>query len=212
MNEQKKNDERILLKEIHHRVKNNLNIIIGILELQSQNLEDPIVKEMFRESIDRIRTMAIIHEYLYRSENQSVIDLSAYIESLADNLLSVYADARREIIINYRLDSVITDFDIAIPVGLLVNEVVTNSIKHAFMERPAGNIDIILEKSEFKINLTIKDNGVGTPLNVDFENSKTLGLQLIKLLVTQLNGNYKIYREDGTTVQFEIPFKELKSN
>lgn len=212
MNEQKKNDERILLKEIHHRVKNNLNIIIGILELQSQNLEDPIVKEMFRESIDRIRTMAIIHEYLYRSENQSVIDLSAYIESLADNLLSVYADARREIIINYRLDSVITDFDIAIPVGLLVNEVVTNSIKHAFMERPAGNIDNILEKSEFKINLTIKDNGVGTPLNVDFENSKTLRLQLIKLLVTQLNGNYKIYREDGTTVQFEIPFKELKSN
>lgn len=208
--EKKKSDEKILLKEIHHRVKNNLNIIIGLLELQSQNIEDVAVKEMFRESINRIRSMAIIHEYLYRSENQSAIDLSLYIESLADNLLAVYADTKKELMINYTMDSVFTDFDIAIPVGLIVNEIITNSIKHAFIERPKGKIDISLEKNNSKIKLTIKDDGIGVPVNLDIENSKSLGLQLIKLLVSQLNGDYKIYREDGTTVQIEIPFKELK--
>lgn len=208
--EKKKSDEKILLKEIHHRVKNNLNIIIGLLELQSQNIEDVAVKEMFRESINRIRSMAIIHEYLYRSENQSAIDLSLYIESLADNLLAVYADTKKELMINYKMDSVFTDFDIAIPVGLIVNEIITNSIKHAFIERPKGKIDISLEKNKSKIKLTIKDDGIGVPVNLDIENSKSLGLQLIKLLVSQLNGDYKIYREDGTTVQIEIPFKELK--
>ncbi|MEP0862218.1 MAG: sensor histidine kinase [Ignavibacterium sp.] len=208
--EKKKGDEKILLKEIHHRVKNNLNIIIGLLELQSQNIEDVAVKEMFRESINRIRSMAIIHEYLYRSENQSAIDLSLYIESLADNLLAVYADTKKELMINYKMDSVFTDFDLAIPVGLIVNEIITNSIKHAFIERPKGKIDISLEKNKSKIKLTIKDDGIGVPVNLDIENSKSLGLQLIKLLVSQLNGDYKIYREDGTTVQIEIPFKELK--
>lgn len=208
--EKKKSDEIILLKEIHHRVKNNLNIIIGLLELQSQNIEDVAVKEMFRESINRIRSMAIIHEYLYRSENQSAIDLSLYIESLADNLLAVYADIKKELMINYKMDSVFTDFDLAIPVGLIVNEIITNSIKHAFIERPKGKIDISLEKNNSKIKLTIKDDGIGVPVNLDIENSKSLGLQLIKLLVSQLNGDYKIYREDGTTVQIEIPFKELK--
>lgn len=208
--EKKKNDEKILLKEIHHRVKNNLNIIIGLLELQSQNIEDVAVKEMFRESINRIRSMAIIHEYLYRSENQSAIDLSLYIESLADNLLAVYADTKKELMINYKMDSVFTDFDIAIPVGLIVNEIITNSIKHAFIERPKGKIDISLEKNNSKIKLTIKDDGIGVPVNLDIENSKSLGLQLIKLLVSQLNGDYKIHRDDGTTVQIKIPFKELK--
>ncbi|AFH50874.1 Signal transduction histidine kinase [Ignavibacterium album JCM 16511] len=178
--------------------------------MQSQNIQDVGVKEMFRESINRIRSMAIIHEYLYRSDNQSEIDLSLYIESLADNLLSVYADTKKELIINYSMDNVFTDFDIAIPVGLIVNEIVTNSIKHGFLERPKGKIDIFLEKNKSKIKLTIRDNGVGIPVNLDVDYSKTLGLQLIKLLVTQLNGEYKIYREDGTTVQIEIPFKELK--
>ncbi len=204
--EKKKGDEKILLKEIHHRVKNNLNIIIGLLELQSQNIEDVAVKEMFRESINRIRSMAIIHEYLYRSENQSAIDLSLYIESLADNLLAVYADTKKELMINYKMDSVFTDFDLAIPVGLIVNEIITNSIKHAFIERPKGKIDISLEKNKSKIKLTIKDDGIGVPVNLDIENSKSLGLQLIKLLVSQLNGDYKIYREDGTTVQIENSF------
>lgn len=208
--DEKRHDDRILLKEIHHRVKNNLNIIIGLLELQSQNIEDVAVKEMFRESINRIRSMAIIHEYLYRSDNQSEIDLSLYIESLADNLLSVYSDTKRELIINYNMDNILTDFDIAIPVGLIVNEIVTNSIKHGFLERPKGKIDIFLEKNKSKIKLTIRDDGIGIPVNLDVENCKTLGFQLIKLLVAQLSGDYKIFREEGTTVQIEIPFKELK--
>jgi two-component sensor histidine kinase len=210
MNEpdESKNKEKFLLKEIHHRVKNNLNIIIGLLELQSQNIEDLYVKEMFRESINRIRSMAIIHEYLYRSDNQSKIDLSVYIESLADNLLSVYADNKRELLINYSLDNLMVDFDIAIPIGLIVNEVVTNSIKHAFLEKEKGRIDISLEKKDHAINLILKDDGIGIPVNFDIENNKTLGLQLVKLLVNQLNGKYKIYREDGTAVQIEIPFIE----
>lgn len=210
MNEpdENKSKEKILLKEIHHRVKNNLNIIIGLLELQSQNIEDLSVKEMFRESINRIRSMAIIHEYLYRSDNQSRIDLSVYIESLADNLLLVYAENKRELLINYSLDNLLVDFDIAIPIGLIVNEVVTNSIKHAFLDKEKGRIDIALEKKTHTINIIIKDDGIGIPVNFDIDNNKTLGLQLVKLLVNQLNGKYKIYREEGTTVQIEIPFIE----
>lgn len=203
-----KSKEKNILKEIHHRVKNNLNIIIGLLELQSQNIEDLSVKEMFRESINRIRSMAIIHEYLYRSDNQYKIDLSVYIESLADNLLSVYAENNRELLINYSLDNLMVDFDIAIPIGLIVNEVVTNSIKHAFLDNVMGRIDIALEKKAHTINIIIKDDGIGIPVNFDIDNNKTLGLQLVKLLVNQLNGKYKIYREKGTTVQIEIPFIE----
>lgn len=210
MNEldENKGKEKNLLKEIHHRVKNNLNIIIGLLELQSQNIEDLSVKEMFRESINRIRSIAIIHEYLFRSDNQSRIDLSVYIESLADNLLLVYTENKRKLLINYSLDNLLVDFDIAIPIGLIVNELVTNSIKHAFIDDENGRIDIMLERKYQTINLILKDNGIGIPVNSDFENNKTLGLQLVKLLVNQLNGKYKIYREDGTTVQIEIPFIE----
>ncbi|WP_304130231.1 sensor histidine kinase [Ignavibacterium album] len=210
--EKNKNEEHLLLKEIHHRVKNNLNIIIGLLELQIQNVEDNAVKEMFRQSINRIRSMAIIHEYLYRNDSKSSIELPVYIESLTDTLISVYADYRRELIINYSMDKVITDFEVAIPVGLIVNELVTNSIKHAFIDRQKGIIDIYLEKKDKQIILTIKDNGIGIPVNLDIENSKTLGLQLVRLLVDQLSGNYKIFREEGTKVQIEIPFKELKVN
>jgi two-component sensor histidine kinase len=210
--EKKISNDHLLLKEIHHRVKNNLNIIIGLLELQAQNIQDESVKELFRESINRIRSMAIIHEYLYRHDSHSQIDLSVYIESLTDNLLSVYADSRRELLINYSLDNIATDFDIAIPIGLIVNEVVTNSIKHAFIDKQKGVIDINLEKRDNQIILAIKDNGIGIPVNLDIENIKTLGLQLIKLLVDQLNGKYRMIRENGTTVQIEIPFKEPKSN
>ena len=96
----------------------------------------------------------------------------------------------------------------AIPIGLIVNEVVTNSIKHAFLEKEKGRIDISLEKKDHAIVLILKDDGIGIPVNFDIENNKTLGLQLVKLLVNQLNGKYKIYREDGTAVQIEIPFIE----
>lgn len=210
--DKKTSDENLLIKEFHHRVKNNLNIIIGLLELQIQNVEDIAVKEMFRQSINRIRSMAIIHEYLYRNDGHSKIDLSVYIESLTDNLISVYAEYRKELIVNYSMDKIMIDFDIAIPMGLIVNELVTNSIKHGFIDRQKGIIDIHLLKKENEIVLIVKDNGIGIPVNLDIENIKTLGLKLIKLLVDQLKGKYKIFRETGTTVQIEIPFKESKSN
>jgi len=199
-------DDKNLLKEIHHRVKNNLNIIIGLLELQSQNIEDWSVKEMFRESINRVRTMAIIHEYLYRSDNQSSIDLSVYVESLIDNLLSVYADNRKELMVNYVLDNILVEVDIAIPIGLIVNEIITNSIKHAFADRQKGSIDINIERKSNFISVIIKDDGIGIPVNFDMDSNNTLGVQLIKLLVGQLEGKVNITREEGTKVQIEIPF------
>ncbi len=199
-------DERIVIKEAHHRFKNNLNIIIGLLELQSQMVEDSSVKELFRESINRIRSLAIIHEYLYRSDNYSAVDLSVYLESIADNLLSVYAASKKEFIINYRIDNIIVELDMAIPIGLLVNEIISNAIKHAFIDRQKGRIDITLEKQNNSLKLTVKDDGVGFPVNVSPEDNKTLGLKLINLLVMQLNGKYEIIREVGTTVQIKIPF------
>lgn len=203
----KQESEKTLLKEIHHRVKNNLNIIIGLLELQSQNVEDNSVKEMFRESINRIRSMAIIHEYLFRSDVKDEIDLSDYIESLVDNLILTYADGKRELIVNYKTEKIRATIDMAIPIGLITNEAVTNSIQHAFPDKDKCHIEISLEKTNGKLILQIKDDGIGIPVNIEKENSKTLGFRLIQLLSGQLQGNYKIYNENGSVVTVEIPFK-----
>lgn len=213
--EQKNNSENkidadsatVSLKEIHHRVKNNLNIIIGLLELQSQNVEDITIREMFRESINRIRSMAIIHEYLYRRENQKEIDLAVYFESLVDNLVLTYSDGKKELIVNYKNENIMVPVDIAIPLGLIVNEVVTNSIQHAFINKNKCHIDIQLTQGNNHLLLIIRDDGIGMPVDFDAENSKSLGFRLIKLLVGQLVGTFNIYRENGTVVQIEIPFK-----
>lgn len=206
-NKQGSESSTVSLREIHHRVKNNLNIIIGLLELQSQNIEEITIREMFRESINRIRSMAIIHEYLYRSENQREIDLAVYIESLVDHLISTYSDGKRELIVSYKNENIMVSIDTAIPLGLIVNEVVTNSIKHAFIDKNKCHIEIQLRNEKNNLLIIITDDGVGIPVNLDVENSKSLGMRLIKLLVGQLAGTYNIYRANGTVVQIEIPFK-----
>lgn len=199
-------EKELLLKEIHHRVKNNLNVVIGLLELQMESISDEILKEAFSDSTKRIRSMALIHEHLYQNKDLSGIQLARYLEHLVDYIVSSHTDKSKQILTDYSLENIFIGIDQAIPCGLIVNEVVTNSIKYAFAGKHKGKIAVKLTKLENDfIKLDIIDDGVGLPEDFNLENSSSLGLQLINLLIQQLKAVYEIKKNGGTSVQ--ITFK-----
>lgn len=202
-------EKDILLKEIHHRVKNNMQVISSILNLQSSYVEDENTLRILQESRNRIRSMAMIHESLYRRDDFSSIDFSGYIENLVYNLISSYSIGQK-IKINKNLERVSIDLDQAIPCGLLVNEVITNALKYAWEEEGAGSIDIKLKKEGKMILLEIADNGKGLPEEFDSIKSDTLGLQLIITLVEQLEGELNVDISKGT--KYLIKFEDIKPN
>lgn len=209
-------EKEMLLREVHHRVKNNLQIMSSLLNLQSGNIEDEGVVEIFKDSQSRIKSMALIHGKLYQSENMVSINFGEYIQSLVLNLLGTYAPYKG-ITPEIKTSDILFDIDTAIPCGLIVNELVMNSIKHAFPH--AGNKSISVPKEEYKINielykeedhykLIVGDNGRGIPEDLEISKAETLGLQLVNNLVNQLDGKIDINRSNGT--KFIITFKELK--
>jgi len=196
-------EKEVLLKEIHHRVKNNMQIISSLLNLQSKCLEDENAARILKESRDRVKSMAIVHEKLYQSSDLSRIDFSEYTKKLVYDLLSSYGVNSKFIKDSIKVENILLDINFAIPCGLIINELVSNSIKHAF---PNGRGEISVEfylKSNKHI-LIIADNGVGFPEDLDFQNTETLGLRLVNALVTQLYGKIELYRDEGTT--FKIIF------
>ena len=199
-------EKEILLKEVHHRVKNNLQIISSLLSLQSVALGDKEAASAFINSQHRIRSMALIHEMLYQSEDFSRISLSSYIQKLAYNLLRSYNVDTSKIRLNIEADQAFLDIEHAIPCGLILNELMTNSIKYAFVNKQEGNISIKLQKNVVtgKYVLTIGDDGDGLPAGIDLGNLKTLGMELVATLVGQLDGTIELDREAGTT--FRITF------
>ncbi len=202
-------EKEIMLREIHHRVKNNLQVISSLLKLQSSYIKDPKVLEYFQLSQDRIRAMGLIHQQLYRSTHFSSINFQDYITSLTNDLFYIYQFEKRRIGLNIKAHNIILNLETAIPCGLLINELVSNSLKHAFIGLDAGNIDIALFLDENdKFNLIVKDNGNGIREDFDFENPKTLGLELITSLVEQIDGNLEMNNHEGT--EFKITFSELK--
>jgi len=199
-------EKETLLKEIHHRVKNNLQTISSLLDLQAESITEPESLEAFRSSQSRIKSMALIHERLYKSKNLSEIKASEYIKNLVEYLEGTYHSPSREIEITTEIKDIYLSLDVAISCGLIINELVSNSMKYAFPQNRYGNIKVSLQPDkENNLILTIKDNGIGMPLNFKTLNPQSLGLELVKLMVKQLSGKMAIDGTAGTAVTITFP-------
>jgi two-component system, sensor histidine kinase PdtaS len=202
-------DEKdVLLKEIHHRVKNNLQVVSALIELQIQYMKDPNGINTLRDSQNRIRTMALIHETLYRSHDLSKVEFHAYIKKLVDALFDTYSKDDTSIKTILEVDEVLLDVDTAIHCGLIVNELVSNTFKHAFPDDRPGTITIGFHRSDSLFTLSYADNGVGIPEGIDFNNTESLGLKLVSLLsIEQLDGTIQLIRGQGTKYCIVFPSK-----
>jgi len=200
-------EKELLLKEIHHRTKNNLMVMSSILELQSQHINDEEVLDIFRESQDRANSMALIHERLYQSTDLKRIDFGEYIQNLTTDLFHTYLSDPSRIKLNINVDNEMVDIDTTVPLGLILNELVTNSMKYAFPDGAEGKIDIEFYKDDDEFVLIVSDTGRGFPEDLDFRNTDSLGLQLVNNLTCQINGTIELERKKGT--KFKIKFKEL---
>ncbi|MEH2109152.1 PAS domain S-box protein [Nostoc sp.] len=201
-------EKEVLLKEVHHRVKNNLQIVSSLLQLQSQTLKDPEVIKVLRESQNRIESISLIHKNLYTSANIGQIDVADYISNLAASLLISYQICPGKIALETDIDLVSLNVDQAIACGLVINELISNALKHAFPNQQVGTISIALRNIGNSIEMTIRDNGIGLPENLDWRNTDSLGLSLVYDLVTeQLEGNITLERNHGTG--FKIQFTQL---
>lgn len=198
-------EKETLLKEVHHRVKNNLQLISSILNLQSTHLQDDTLLQYFKESQSRIFAIASVHEELYESENFQKIDLNAYINRIVPDLVHLYSENTR---IEYEIqaDEIFVELSLAIPLGLIINELITNSIQHAFPNYQSGHIALSCTQNDGEIDLLIRDNGVGIPAEYKKNTPKTLGIQLIDTLVKQISGRYLIKNENGCLFHIIIPF------
>jgi len=201
-------EKKVLLREIHHRVKNNMQIISSLLNLQANHTNDKNVVDILMESQNRVKSMAMIHEKLYQSPELARIDFKDYISKLSTFLRQSYVYVNNTIIIETEVEDVHLNIDTAVPCGLIINELITNSIKHGFPDDKPGLIRIKLSESGGKYILSVKDNGVGFPETLDFRNTDTLGLQLINNLVLQLDGTIDVIRNQGT--EFKINFQPMK--
>ena len=200
------NEKMTLLKEVHHRVKNNLQIIVSLLNLQSQYITDESVLAVIRESQNRVRAMALVHEKLYQTRDISKIDLGEYIRFLAESLFQSYGARSRKIGLNTDIKEIHVDINTAIPFGLIMNELISNSLKYAFPEGMEGKLEITITTTNELINVVCRDNGVGIPADLDWRNTQSLGLRLVNSLVEQLNGTIDLDMSAGT--QFTLTLKE----
>lgn len=199
-------EKDVLLKEIHHRVKNNLQIIISLLNLQTGYIKDEVTLKAVKDGQSRVRSMALVHEKFYQSDELSEIDLADYIEKLCHFIYQSYGDKTDRVRLHISGDKIALDMDTAMPCGLLVNEIVSNSYKYAFPNQEKGTIQIDFKKIDNKIILFIKDNGVGFPEEYDLERGESLGMQLIQALTSQLDGELVVSRENGTSFKISFPY------
>lgn len=197
-------EKEVLLKEIHHRVKNNLQVISSLLNLQAANVQDPKTLEQLKESQNRIRSMALIHERLYQSDDLARIDFGEYVRGLVSYLARSYSAPR--VRVNIDVQDINLAVNAAIPCGLIINELVSNALKYAFPEGRSGTVWIRLVATEGENGvLTVEDDGIGLSRNIDFENTTTLGLQLVNTLTRQLNGTIVLSRDSGTAFSITFP-------
>lgn len=199
-------ERETLLKEVHHRVKNNLQVISSLLHLQSQYASDKASGELFRESQHRVRSMALVHERLYRSLDFARVDFKDYIESLAAYLFHSYYVSTERILFKVDVQDVRLSIDAAVPCGLLVNELISNCLKHAFKGRQEGVILVeLVHATDTEALLCVSDDGAGLPLRVNPDMAETFGMQLIVTLVDQLHGKLEVVRQGGTKVRVVFP-------
>ena len=206
-------EKEILLKEIHHRVKNNLQTIISLLNLQSGYIKDKQALRVFKNSQERVRAMALIHEKLYKSTDLAKINFQEYVGGLISYLFDSHSLPLDQVQLKLKIEDIVVDIETAIPLGLVINELVSNSFKHAFPEKRKGELRVELGKSdeeEFDYKLVVDDNGVGFPENLNLQDSNTLGFVMVETLVKQMHGVLDIEKKDGT--KFIIKFNRLKKD
>jgi len=194
-------EKEILLREVHHRVKNNLQIISSLLNLQSLGTEGEEVRDVLMESQGRIKVMAMIHEHLYRSESLASINFRDYVERLVEDIIISHGTGIRKVI---EVDDIKPDIDTAIPLGLIINELVTNSVKYAFPDG-TGTVTVRIRSHDDEVSLVVADDGVGLPEDIEPENTDTLGLSLVSILTAQLDGTLTIRRDHGTEFRISFP-------
>ena len=196
----------VLLKEIHHRVKNNLQVITSLLNLQARDIVDESAQKLFINSQSRVQTMALIHERLYQSDNLSKVNFAEYIPALVDSLFSTYKTGSQEVDLQIDVEELMIELDQAIPCGLIVNELMSNALKYAFPEERSGTIVVQLHALEDNmLELNVSDNGIGLPEEVGLEAKSTLGWQLLNILTRQMRGALEVLeRRQG--VHFRITF------
>lgn len=199
-------EKEVLLKEIHHRVKNNLQIISSLLKLQSSFLNDPRLNSILQSSQQRIKTMAIVHEKLYQSDLQFV-NVASYVRSIAQMSLETFSDGTKDIKFEFDFTTSVVYFKIdkAIPCGLIINEIITNAFKYAFVDRQKGIISIGVSKGLHDFKITISDNGIGLPASIDPGNSNSLGFELVEILSRQIDAKIEVDRTIGTSYTITVP-------
>ncbi|MGB1032046.1 MAG: sensor histidine kinase, partial [Flavobacteriales bacterium] len=185
-------EKEVLLQEVHHRVKNNLQVISSILNLQSSFVDDEQTLEILAESQNRIKTMSYIHETLYQTSDFSSIEFTDYIKSLATNLLQSYAPKDCEVEMRSEFDQIFLDLDQAIPCGLIMNELVSNAFKYAYRGRDKGVLNIKVKQNNKQISLEVSDNGVGLPEGYNPSESESLGIYLVYALIEQLDAEIQV--------------------
>ncbi|MGZ4959182.1 MAG: sensor histidine kinase [Methylomonas sp.] len=201
------NEKEMLLKEVYHREKNNLQVVSSLINLQARSVNNEETADLLKQSADRIKAMALLHEKLYHSKDLAKIDFNDYIRSLVDHLLFGYGAHTDKITLNMNIDKVFLGVDTAIPCGLIINELLSNALKHAFPGDRRGEIGITFTRDQGEYVLTIADNGVGLPDELDFKKSSSLGLQLVDTLTNQLMGKMSLDRTNGSA--FTLRFAEI---
>jgi len=199
-------EKNILLAEIHHRVKNNLAVISGLLQMQMWNVEDESAKIALQHSQLRIQSIALVHEKLYQNETFADINISDFARELVDAVSESFKQPEQEVLLNYNMDNIKMNINQAVPLSLLLNECIVNCYKHAFAGRDNGEIDIDLGMDGDKVNIQVTDNGHGLPEGFDFEKQQSLGVTLIRTLVSQLRGEAR-YTSNGKGTRFSFEFK-----
>lgn len=202
-------EKEVLLQEVHHRVKNNLQVMSSLIKLQSHYIKDEKMLEVMKETGGRIQSMAIVHTKLYNTRDYDQIDFSEYVKSLAENFTTTYGLRMKNIRINIDIMNILLNIDTAIPCGLIINELVSNAVKYAFPDNRGGEIFISLKKKDSrKFVLSLRDTGVGASQKEDIGKSDTLGIQLVNLLSKQMNGQIEIINEKDRGLEFRISFEE----
>jgi PAS domain S-box-containing protein len=201
-------EKEVLLREVHHRVKNNFQIIISLLNLQSRFITDKTTLSAFKDTQNRVRAMALVHEKLYQSNDIGKLALDNYLKFLGDNLFQFMGMTGRGITLTMEIRDIFLSIDTTIPIGLIINELMSNSLKYAFPDGRKGEISLAIHQQDHQLTILFRDNGVGIPEDLDWHNTTSMGLRLVTTLVDQLDGTIELDRSAGTA--FIIVVKEKK--